>query len=278
MDYNRPKRRGQNENTTELRKCIRNFVFRSHSGTDLCACLWPVGESPDRQNSEGAWWQAQSLRAGATISRWPSGPVRSLGIRRRQVHPRHCGGSQTRRRAIYALGQSACRATRRRLAFGRGSPCKLPAPRRPEDQCLAPTVEGDPKSDIIAILYESDNAWRQIFLDGRELGNDFPPTFLGYSTGKWDGDTLVVDTRGFNGKTWLDQTGKPTSDALHVTERFRRTDFGHMEIQITLDDPKVYTKPWQVKEQVRLVTDYDVIESACENNVDLRYLGGKFTR
>ena len=83
------------------------------------------------------------------------------------------------------------------------------------------------------ILYESANTWRQIFLDGRELGNDFPPTFLGYSIGKWDGDTLVVDTRGFNGKTWLDQTGKPTSDALHVTERFRRTDFGHMEIQIT---------------------------------------------
>jgi len=134
------------------------------------------------------------------------------------------------------------------------------------------------KPDIIAILYESDNAWRQIFLDGRELGNDFSPTFLGYSTGRWDGDTLVVDTRGFNGKTWLDQTGKPTSDALHVTERFRRTDFGHMEIQITIDDPKVYTRPWQVKEQVRLVTDYDVIEAPCENNVDVRHLGGKFSR
>ena len=76
------------------------------------------------------------------------------------------------------------------------------------------------KSDIIGILYESDNAWRQIFLDGRELGPDFLPAYLGYSTGKWDGDTLVVDTRGFNGKTWLDQTGKPTSDALHVTDVF----------------------------------------------------------
>jgi hypothetical protein len=134
------------------------------------------------------------------------------------------------------------------------------------------------KSDIIGILYESDNAWRQIFLDGRELGKDFLPAYLGYSTGKWDGDALVVDTRGFNGKTWLDQTGKPTSDALHVTERFRRTDFGHMEIQITIDDPKVYTKPWQVKEQVRLMPDSEIFESACENNRDLEHLRGKFSR
>jgi len=158
----------------------------------------------------------------------------------------------------------------------------------PPANCLprgVPRIDASPppwrviqKSDIIGILYESDNAWRQIFLDGRELGNDFLPAYLGYSTGKWDGDALVVDTRGFNGKTWLDQTGKPTSDALHVTERFRRTDFGHMEIQITIDDPKVYTKPWQVKEQVRLVPDSDIFESACENNRDLEHLRGKFSR
>jgi len=76
----------------------------------------------------------------------------------------------------------------------------------------------------------------------------------------------------------LDQTGKPTSDALLVTERFRRTDFGHMEIQITIDDPKVYTKPWQVKEQVRLVPKSDVIEAACENNLDIQHPGRKFSR
>jgi hypothetical protein len=134
------------------------------------------------------------------------------------------------------------------------------------------------KSDVIVVLYESANTWRQIFLDGRELGHDYPPTFLGYSTGKWDGDTLVVDTRGFNGKTWLDQTGKPTSDALHVTERFRRIDFSHMDIQITIDDPKVYTKPWTVRQQARLMPNTDVIENACENNLDLQHLGGKFTK
>ena len=132
------------------------------------------------------------------------------------------------------------------------------------------------KPEVIVILYESINTWRQVFLDGRRLGNDFPPTFLGYSTGKWDGDTLIVETRGFNGKTWLDQTGKPTSEALQVTERFRRLDFGHMEIQITIDDPKVYSKPWTVTEHVGLMPNTDVIENACENNLDLQHLGGKF--
>src|SRR5206468_4241156 len=75
---------------------------------------------------------------------------------------------------------------------------------------------------FVVIVYEAFNLWRQIFLDGRELGEDFTPTWMGYSTGKWEGDTLVVDTRGFNGKTWLDQAGKPATDALHVVERLRR--------------------------------------------------------
>src|SRR5262249_19176255 len=70
------------------------------------------------------------------------------------------------------------------------------------------------RSEVIGILYESDNTWRQIFLDGCELASDVPPTYLGYSTGKWDGDAMIVDTRGFNRKTWLDQTDKPTSEAL----------------------------------------------------------------
>jgi hypothetical protein len=94
------------------------------------------------------------------------------------------------------------------------------------------------------IVYEAFNLWRQIFMDGRELEPDVNPTWMGYSTGKWDGDTLVVDSRGFNGKPWLDQLGKPSTDAMHVIERFHRKDFGHMNLQITIDDPKAYTKPW----------------------------------
>jgi len=129
---------------------------------------------------------------------------------------------------------------------------------------------------FIVIIYEASTLWRQIFLDGRELAEDFTPTWLGYSTGKWDGDTLVVDTRGFNGEAWLDQSGKPSTDALHVIERFRRKDLGHMDIQITIDDPKAYTKPWIVTEEVRLSTNTELLEFICnENNRDLEHLPGK---
>src|SRR6266849_2628581 len=126
---------------------------------------------------------------------------------------------------------------------------------------------------FIVVVYEAFNLWRQIFLDGRQIAEDAPPTWLGYSTGKWEGDTLVVDTKGFNGKTWLDQAGKPTTDALHVIERFRRKDFGHLDIQITIDDPKAYTKPWTVTEGVHLLTNTEVMESVCnENNLDVQHL------
>ena len=128
---------------------------------------------------------------------------------------------------------------------------------------------------FVAILYEALNLFRQIFLDGRALGEDFTPTWLGYSTGKWDGDTLVVDTKGFNGKAWLDQLGKPATDALHVIERFRRKDFGHMDIQITIDDSKAYSKPWTVTEEVHLLTNTELMESICnENNLDVQHLPG----
>ena len=129
---------------------------------------------------------------------------------------------------------------------------------------------------FLVILYEAANSWRQIFLDGRELSDDFVPAWWGYSTAKWDGDTLVVDSKGFNGKAWMDQTGKPTSEALHVTERFHRKDFGHMDVQITIDDPTVYTKPWTVTEPARLRTDTEIMENVCnENNVDIHHLGKK---
>ena len=127
----------------------------------------------------------------------------------------------------------------------------------------------------MVIVYESHNLWRQVFLDGRELGEDYVPTWLGYSTGKWEGDTLVVSTKGFNGKFWLDQLGKPTTEALQVVERFRRKDFGHMEIQITIDDHKAYTKPWTVTEEVHLLTNTELMESICnENNLDVKHLPG----
>jgi len=129
--------------------------------------------------------------------------------------------------------------------------------------------------DFIVIVYEAFTLWRQIFLDGRGMAEDANPSWLGYSTGKWEGDTLVVDTRGFNGKAWIDQSGKPSTEALHVIERFHRRDFGHMDLQITIDDPKAYTKPWTVTQQVRLLPNTELMEDVCnENNRDLEHLPG----
>ena len=126
----------------------------------------------------------------------------------------------------------------------------------------------------LAILHEALTLWRQIFTDGREFAADLNPSWLGYSIGKWDGDTLVVESRGFNGKTWLDQDGNPTTEALHVTERFRRRNIGTLEVQVTIDDLIAYTRPWMVTQEFHLMTSGDLLETICENNKDLDHLPG----
>ncbi len=120
----------------------------------------------------------------------------------------------------------------------------------------------------IFFVHEAFNLWWQVFMDGREYvsSEDVTPTWHGHSTGKWDGDTLVVDSRGFNGKVWLDQLGKPSTEALHVTTRFRRKDFGHMDIQMTIDDPKAYTRPWTVTVEVSLMPNSELMEFICLEN------------
>ena len=129
--------------------------------------------------------------------------------------------------------------------------------------------------DLIVVVHEAFTLWRQIFLDGRKLADEVNPTWMGYSTGRWDGDTLVVDTRGFNGKAWLDQLGKPSTEQLHVIERYRRKDFGHMDIEVTIDDPGAYTKPWTVTQPVHLLPETELLEFVCnENNRDLPHLPG----
>jgi hypothetical protein len=113
-------------------------------------------------------------------------------------------------------------------------------------------------------------------MDGRGFAPDLNPTWMGYSIGKWDGDALVVESRGFNGKAWLDQLGRPSTDALHVTERFRRKDFGHMEIQVTIDDAKAYTKPWSVTYTATLLPEGELLEFICnENNRDIPHMPGR---
>jgi len=158
-----------------------------------------------------------------------------------------------------------------------------------DDPTAACVVGGVPRSDLVpypfkvlqvpgmlVILYEAVHSYRQIFSDGRDFPKDMNPSWFGYSIGKWEGDTFVVQTAGFNDKGWLDNFGKPATEALHVTERFRRKDFGHMDIEITIDDPKAYTKPWNVQLSWSLQPDIELIESICEeNNKDLPHMVGK---
>jgi len=124
---------------------------------------------------------------------------------------------------------------------------------------------------LVILLYETsvNSTFRRVFLDGRSLPQDPEPSWLGYSVGRWEGDTLVVETTGFNGRDWVDTSkGHPQTDAGRVTERFKRLDIGRLEIDITIDDPKAYTKPWSARVPFHLLPDTDLIETYCENEKD----------
>jgi hypothetical protein len=117
---------------------------------------------------------------------------------------------------------------------------------------------------MVAILNE-DLTHRQIHMDGRGLEPNPNPSWMGYSVGHWDGDTLVVESFGFNDRTWI-LDGYPHTEALRMTERFRRPDFGHLEVAITFEDPEVYSKPWTVAMHARLAADTEMLESVCNEN------------
>jgi hypothetical protein len=128
---------------------------------------------------------------------------------------------------------------------------------------------------IVAILYE-DLSYRQIFLDGRALPKDPNPSWMGYSVGHWEGDTLVVESTGFNERSWLDMGGHPHTEALRTTERFRRTNFGHIELQVTFNDPRAYKTPWTISFGANLAPDTEMLESVCaENERDRPHLVGR---
>ena len=147
----------------------------------------------------------------------------------------------------------------------------------PEAHCLPMGImqfhtQGAPRKviqtpSVIVILYEASMGMRQIFTDGRALpDNDPQPWWYGYSVGRWEGDTLVVDTAGLRDGGWLDIIGTPLTDRATITERFRRTSYGRMEIDITIDDPKAYTRPWTVRVNQRLMPDQELIEFVCLEN------------
>jgi hypothetical protein len=131
-------------------------------------------------------------------------------------------------------------------------------------------------SGVTLVLYEAVHSYRQIFTDGRELPKDPNPAWLGYSVGKSEGNDFVVTSSGFNDEVWLDNNGHPATSQLRVTERFRRKDFGHMDIEITIDDVKAYTKPWSITLPLTLLPDTELLEYMCyENNRDVDHLVGK---
>lgn len=127
---------------------------------------------------------------------------------------------------------------------------------------------------LLAILDESTMEFRQIFLDGRPLPKDPQPAWNGYSTGRWDGDVLVVDTNGLRDGLWLDRNGSPMTDAAKVTEKFHRLNYGNMQIEVTVDDPKAYTKPWTVVLNQYIMLNTDLLENVClDNEKDLPHIG-----
>ncbi len=126
---------------------------------------------------------------------------------------------------------------------------------------------------VTVVLYEVGNLFRQIFSDGRTFPGEFDlPSYLGYSIGHWESDTFVVETRGFRGATMLDPSMHPRSDAMVVTEKFRRLDYGHMDVEITFKDPKYYTQPWTIHIPHTLDAGTDLMEMFCENEKDAKHM------
>lgn len=129
---------------------------------------------------------------------------------------------------------------------------------------------------LIVMLYQgtTNSVHRTIFTDGRPLLKDPNPSWMGYSVGHWEGDTMVVETNGFNDRGWLDIEGHPHTEALKITERYRRRDFGHMDLEVTIDDPKAFTRPFSMKVQKTLMPDTDLLESICESDHSVPHMIG----
>ena len=132
---------------------------------------------------------------------------------------------------------------------------------------------------LIIVLYQgtTNSVHRTIFTDGRKLPVDPNPTWMGYSVGHWEGDTLVVDSAGFNDRSWLDIEGHPHTEALRITERYHRRDFGHMDLEVTIDDPKTFTRPFSLKITKTLEPDTDLLESVCEDDTSVPHMVGGTT-
>jgi hypothetical protein len=182
--------------------------------------------------------------------------------------------------ADYKAGEEPMRPEARAIlgprmqAMGKGNPSTQCLPAGiPFAMLITPFKMVQTPTEIV-VLHEDNNPPRQIYTDGRKLPADPDPSWMGYSVGQWQADTLVVDTIGFNDKTWLDALGHPHTESMRLVERYRRINVGRMEVEVTVDDPKMYTGPFSVKFPLRLLPDTDVFESVCaENEKDRPHLG-----
>jgi hypothetical protein len=150
----------------------------------------------------------------------------------------------------------------------------------PTERCIPPGIPREmlqpfpweivQARDRVIMIFEYQSLIRQIFTDGRGHPKDLEPTYMGNSIGRFEGDTLVIDTIGFNDKTWLDPMGLPHSEALHVVEHLRRVDHDTMVDEYTIDDPKTYTKSWTAKRTFLLKPDWQIQEYVCTENNNVK--------
>lgn len=155
----------------------------------------------------------------------------------------------------------------RQQALGVGAPSEQCLPHSIPSAMLTRTLpfKIQQTPGVTIILFEEFNNWRQVFTDGRSLPVDPQPAWLGYSVGRWEGETFVVESAGFNDRSWLDAGGTPHSEALRTYERFRRIDFGHLEAEFVFDDPKTFTATWSATARFTLLPDTDLLEHHCDN-------------
>jgi hypothetical protein len=262
------------------------FLLMTFLGACVCAqAQWPDFADPD-------------------APRLPNGKVNMNGpVRRVNGHPDLSGiwqvtGEPRAPNGLFGLGESEnSRYFRDILAdFKPGEEPLTPLGRdilRKNTGVVGPNLkclpDGVPHADLlpepfkiiqtprqIVMLYEVETIFRQIFMDGRKHPEDPAPWWLGYSIGRWDGDTLVIDTMGFNDLSWLDARGHGHTEEMRVEERFTRRDFGHMDVQVTITDPKVFMKPVAIKFVEQLMPDTDVFEHICaENEKDTAHQPGR---
>lgn len=160
--------------------------------------------------------------------------------------------------------------------FGAGKPSERCLPNSWQNQILiGQPIQVIQTPAFTTILFEELNHFRQIFTDGRNHPTERNPSWYGYSVGRWENDEFVIDSVGFRDGTWLDGSGHPGTESLRALERYRRRDFGHLELHLTIDDPAAYVTPWVARVEFELMGDANLIEHICENERSAQHIVGK---